>query len=123
MNVYFSDDYTEADFIVVNAGLHILFWTYARFVEEDEAGRYRALSHLCALNLETALANLPLHLPATSDHILALVSGVCHLHSVILSPANHRVGILCNGAIEAISVLDTDHEGIRAMPNTRLPPR
>ncbi|KAK0620142.1 fungal-specific transcription factor domain-containing protein, partial [Immersiella caudata] len=75
MSVYFSSDYTEADFIVVNAGLHILFWTYARMVRPDDAERYQQLSRLCAMNLETGLANLPLHLPATSDHILVLLSG------------------------------------------------
>jgi hypothetical protein len=77
MSVYFSDDYTEADFIVVNAGLHIIFWTYARFVKAEEADHYKRMSQLCAVNLETALAHLPLHLPATSDYILGLVAGVC----------------------------------------------
>ncbi|KAK4448419.1 fungal-specific transcription factor domain-containing protein [Podospora aff. communis PSN243] len=75
MTVYFTDDYSEADFVVVNAGLHILFWTYARLVSDEEATQYLQMSRLCAMNLETALANLPLHLPATSDHILALLSG------------------------------------------------
>ncbi|KAK0641369.1 hypothetical protein B0T16DRAFT_214065 [Cercophora newfieldiana] len=75
MSVYFSDDYTEADFIVVNAGLHILFWTYARFGKPEAMEQYLRMSQLCAVNLESALANLPLHLPATSDHILALVAG------------------------------------------------
>jgi hypothetical protein len=77
MNVYFSDDYTEADFIIVNAGLHMLFWTCALYIGSAEADQFKQLSRLCAMNLETVLANLPLHLPATSDHILALIAGVC----------------------------------------------
>jgi len=85
MNVYFSDDYTEADFIIVNTGLHLLFWTYSSFTQ-DEAEEYKRHSRLCAINLETALSNLPLHLPATSDHILALICGVWFLHCAPHTP-------------------------------------
>lgn len=76
MSVYFSDDYNEADFILVNAGLQVLYWTYAVMLQSDEMEDYKRYSRMCAVNLETALANLPLHLPATSDHILALLAGV-----------------------------------------------
>lgn len=85
MSVYFSDDYTEADFIVVNAGLHVLFWTYARIAQPEDVEQHKRMSQLCAANLETALAHLPLHLPATSDHILGLVAGVCLLHQCQIS--------------------------------------
>lgn len=83
LNVYFSDEYSETDFIIVNAGLHSLFGDYSDQVPVEEKGTYRQYAHLCRENLETALANLPLQLPATTDFIVALLFGVsCHLTTV-----------------------------------------
>ncbi len=79
MRVYFSDDYSAADFINVNAGLHALFWACSHLIsiepKQDDYGRF---SDICGKNTEVALANLPLHLPATIDYVMALLSGVCH---------------------------------------------
>ncbi|PYH80442.1 hypothetical protein BO82DRAFT_384489 [Aspergillus uvarum CBS 121591] len=78
LGVYFSENCPGTDFITVNAGLHSLFWDYA--FQLPEAGREEYFGHarLCEANLETALAGLPLHLPATSSTILALTFGAFH---------------------------------------------
>ncbi|RTE75149.1 hypothetical protein BHE90_010393 [Fusarium euwallaceae] len=78
LNVYFSDDYSETDVIIVNAGLHSLFWDYSNYVPAEDKSTYLEYAHLCRENLETALANLPLQLPASSDYIVALIFGAWH---------------------------------------------
>ncbi|KNG83521.1 putative fungal specific transcription factor [Aspergillus nomiae NRRL 13137] len=78
LGVYFSDDYPVADFISVNAGLHSLFWDYAFKLSGEPREEYFGFAHLCRGHLETALADLPLHLPATSSIILALTFGAFH---------------------------------------------
>ena len=76
MGVYFSEDYSESDFILVNSGLHSLFWDRATRVEGKEKEECLRYATMCQANLETALANLPLHLPATADMVVALLFGV-----------------------------------------------
>lgn len=76
LNVYFCDDYSEADFINVNAGLYSLFSDYVSHVAGEEQEEYLSHAHKCRDNLETALSNLPLHLPATPNMILALIFAV-----------------------------------------------
>ncbi|KAI8656887.1 Zn(2)-C6 fungal-type domain-containing protein [Fusarium sp. Ph1] len=78
LNVYFSEEYSETDFIIVNAGLHSLFGDHSDQVPVEEKGTYLEYAHLCRENLETALANLPLQLPATTDFIVALLFGAWH---------------------------------------------
>lgn len=77
LNVYFSEDFSDVDFITVNAGLLSLFWEYA-FVatSEEEKESFLAYANMCRGNLETALANLPMHLSANSNTIVALIFGV-----------------------------------------------
>lgn len=76
LRVYFSEDFSEADFIIANSVLLQLF------IEQSEeiTGKAESLNyaHICRTNLETALVNLPLHLPATSDMISALLLGAFH---------------------------------------------
>lgn len=79
LSVYFADEYSEADFISANAGLLTMFQDYATICaatgsEKEECLRF---SRMCRENLETALANLPLHLPTTADSLIALLLGVC----------------------------------------------
>lgn len=76
LGVYFSDDYPGVDFITVNAGLHSLFSDYAFQLPEDAREEYLGYASSCRANLEVALSDLPLHLPATSNAILALIFGV-----------------------------------------------
>jgi hypothetical protein len=79
LDVYFNDNHSEANFITVNAGLYSLFWDYSFQVVPQEKDECIAYGRLCRDNLETVLSNLPLHLPATSDTILALIFGVSSL--------------------------------------------
>lgn len=76
LGVYFSDDYPDVDVITVNAGLHSLFSDYAFQLSEQHREEYFGFASLCRANLEAALADLPLHLPATSNTIVALMFGV-----------------------------------------------
>ncbi|KAF5689906.1 fungal specific transcription factor factor domain-containing protein [Fusarium circinatum] len=78
LDVYFNDNRFEANFTTVNAGLYSLFWDYSFHVVGEERDEYVAHAHLCRDNLETVLSNLPLHLPATSDTILALLFGASY---------------------------------------------
>ena len=83
LSVYFSGDYNVGDFIMVNAGLHYLFLAFSEWpsLPEEDRDECLQLSRMCRTNLETALSNLPLHLPATQDIILALLLGVsCMSH-------------------------------------------
>ncbi|KAL3259781.1 hypothetical protein ABHI18_005089 [Aspergillus niger] len=75
LDVYFNDNHSEANFITVNAGLYSLFWDYSFQVVPQEKDECITHAHLCRDNLETVLSNLPLHLSATSDTILALLFG------------------------------------------------
>ncbi|KAF5516928.1 putative transcriptional regulatory protein [Colletotrichum siamense] len=78
LEVYFSEQYSEADFIIVTAGLHSIFKDYSIIVSEEERERSLKYSNLCRAHLETALTGLPLHLPANSKTIVALIFGACH---------------------------------------------
>lgn len=63
------------DFIIVNAGLNSIFRDYSSIVSAEKE-RYLGYANLCREHLETALSTLPLHIPATSKGIIALVFGV-----------------------------------------------
>lgn len=76
LQVYFSDTFSQMDFIIVNAGLYSLFGDYGNHVPAEEKDSYLGHAHTCRANLETALSDLPLHLPATSDAVTALLFGV-----------------------------------------------
>lgn len=76
LQVYFSDTFSEADSIMVNAGLYSLFKDYSSHVAPEEKDAYLGHAHACRANLETALSALPLHLPATPNAVTALLFGV-----------------------------------------------
>ncbi|KAF5528556.1 putative transcriptional regulatory protein [Colletotrichum aenigma] len=78
LEVYFSEQYSEADFIIVTAGLHSIFKDYSNIVSGEEKERCLKYSNLCRAHLETALTGLPLHLPATSKTVIALIFGASH---------------------------------------------
>lgn len=77
LQVYFSDNFSETDFIIVNAGLHSLFGDYSRQAPLEDRASYIGGAHVCRANLETALNNLPLHLSPAPDAITALLFGAC----------------------------------------------
>lgn len=76
LQVYFSDTFSETDLIIVNAGLYSLFKDYSSHVSAEQKDTYLGYAHTCRANLETALSDLPLHLPATSDAVTALIFGL-----------------------------------------------
>lgn len=76
--VYFpSDDFSDAYFIIVNAGLYNLFMEEG-VLSQDPALReqYDTYMKLCRANLETGLANLPLFLSPKTENVMALHMGV-----------------------------------------------
>lgn len=76
MRVYFSDDYTISEYIIVNASLHLLFWAFDHLDPSPDVGAHAHYSIMCGKNIEVALANLPLHMPTDMVSIMALMSGV-----------------------------------------------
>ncbi|KAF4885409.1 putative transcriptional regulatory protein [Colletotrichum fructicola] len=78
LNVYFSENHSEYDFITVNGGLYSLFTDYAAQISPEDKKEYQEYARMCRTNLETSLSNLPLHLPASADVIVALLFGTFH---------------------------------------------
>ena len=79
--MYFAtEEYSDATFIVVNGGLFYVFSEYSYTVKDDETREnYRKYLKLCHVNLETALANLSLLMPARMESVEALTLGVSFL--------------------------------------------
>ncbi|KAK7425778.1 hypothetical protein QQZ08_007754 [Neonectria magnoliae] len=80
LRVYFTaGNFSQAAFIIVNAGLYYLFLECS-FVAGDDAtcNEYRAHAQLCQCNLETALTNLSLMLPHNYETIEALILGASY---------------------------------------------
>ncbi|KAJ5665190.1 uncharacterized protein N7477_007638 [Penicillium maclennaniae] len=78
--VYFcTDDYSDATFITANAGLYNVFVELG-FFEKDpvQKEKYQHYLRLCKFNLEAALANLNILMPANFDSIVALTVGAMH---------------------------------------------
>ncbi|KAJ6130313.1 hypothetical protein N7512_003093 [Penicillium capsulatum] len=75
--VYFcTDEYTEATFIIANFGLYSIFVELS-VIDKDAAsrGENQHYMRLCRDNLETALANLNMLMPATMESVMALALG------------------------------------------------
>jgi len=75
LNIYVAENPSIFAFITVNVVLYYLFSAHASEVLETR-DEYLGWSKVCAVNVETALASLPLHLPATKQAIIALLLGV-----------------------------------------------
>jgi hypothetical protein len=76
--VYFcTEDVSDATFVIVNAGLYYIFVEQGYIATDPTAKRKcQEYLHLCQVNLETALANLALFLPAKPESLQALLLGV-----------------------------------------------
>lgn len=76
--VYFSiEDFSDATYILVNAGLYYIFLEQAFDVEDlPLKQQYQNFQRLCQVNLETGLSRLPLFLPGRAESIQALLLGV-----------------------------------------------
>lgn len=66
---------------VVNAGLYFLLQEKASLVEGAQRAQLLEYQSLCRDNLETALTNLPMLVPARKEAIEMLLLGVCLLPS------------------------------------------
>lgn len=78
--VYFAlEEFSQATFIIVNAGLYYLFQEKSVTAESDAAVReYTGYYELCRDNLETGLANLKFFLGASMETIEALLLGASY---------------------------------------------
>lgn len=75
LRVYFSEDASECDRIIANYGLLELFTARSQ-LETEDPGQSQQYALMCRANLESALADLPLYLPATAEMAVALLLGV-----------------------------------------------
>ncbi|KAL4815239.1 hypothetical protein BDW67DRAFT_164736 [Aspergillus spinulosporus] len=70
---------TEADLIIVHCGLYWLFCECSKALTNEETKReYEAQAFVCEANLQTVLANLRFHQPATMDTTYAM--GIASLY-------------------------------------------
>ncbi|KAM7193334.1 hypothetical protein V8F33_007877 [Rhypophila sp. PSN 637] len=77
--VYFAtEDYSLATFILVNAGLTYLFMEKAMAATDTRSAELLKYHYTCRDNLETALSNLPLLMPARMETIKALLLGASY---------------------------------------------
>lgn len=118
LGVYFSEDYSESDFIISNTGMMYLFQEVG-YSKPEGKEREENLSYatMCRVNLETALSNLPLHLPANSGMIRALILGVSlpiypSTHFLILGELTMHPGLSLYRNFKALALLDLDVKGI-----------
>lgn len=97
MNVYFLEDFSESDFILTNAGLLYLFFERAqRSTDKDEREDLERYIPILQGNLETALANLPFHLPLTASMISALLLGA--FHAIEISKPSLSWTLICKAS-------------------------
>ncbi|KAK2038034.1 fungal-specific transcription factor domain-containing protein [Colletotrichum somersetense] len=73
--IYFcTDNFADTTFIIVNGALFYLFMEQAYLAPDADAREeFERYQHICQSNLETALACLPLMLPAKTESIEALL--------------------------------------------------
>lgn len=76
LGVYFSQNYSETDFVTVNVGLYYLFQEYSSIVIETERDKFLQFADMCRNNVDTGLSVLPLYLPPTAGTVTALLCGV-----------------------------------------------
>ena len=76
--MYFAtDDFSLMSWGVVNAGLYFLLQEKAALVSGAQRDELLEYQSLCRDNLETALTNLPLLMPARKECIEVLLLGAC----------------------------------------------
>ncbi|KAH6949768.1 hypothetical protein BKA56DRAFT_606771 [Ilyonectria sp. MPI-CAGE-AT-0026] len=80
LTVYFSQDYSNAEFIIVNVALYFLISdsTLAGLEDGQQGQSCENYRLLCQRNIETALSKLSLYIGATHDMALALALGAMY---------------------------------------------
>ncbi|KAH7115450.1 hypothetical protein B0J13DRAFT_653839 [Dactylonectria estremocensis] len=78
--VYFpTDDFTDATFVIVNAGLYYLFLEQHTFaLDKATKDELEPLIQLCQINLETSLANVSLFMSLKIENVQALLLGTMY---------------------------------------------
>ncbi|CAI7626085.1 unnamed protein product [Penicillium glandicola] len=77
--VYFCiDDYSDAAFVVTNFCLYGILYEYGMEKDSSMREEHQNYIKMCRDNLETALANLNILMPATHESITALALGAMH---------------------------------------------
>lgn len=86
--LYFSTEYpSEASFIIVNVGLRYIFFEAAlKTTDPTKKARYQESCDMCQRNLEIALAQLEMMMPATGENIEALLMSVSNVFLEIIYP-------------------------------------
>ncbi|KAI5863831.1 hypothetical protein GGS23DRAFT_565608 [Durotheca rogersii] len=76
LKVYFSEDYSEAEFIILNVALYFLFSDpHQKTPHPHLETNYQTW---CAANLQKALGGLSLHVRSTHDTVLSLTLGALY---------------------------------------------
>jgi hypothetical protein len=125
--VYFcTDDYSDAAYVISNFGIYSIFYELGS-TDPDPNLREEYLSYIetCRNNLETALANLNILMPATQESIKALAVGVSLLPSSGFSRTSSiliKTGYARTGDLETICRLDPSVNSHAFMPNTWISP-
>lgn len=76
--VYFpTEDFSDAAFIIVNAGLYYMFLEQHSFAQDKATKEeYEPYIQTCRINLETALANMSMFVSAKIETVQSLLLGV-----------------------------------------------
>ncbi|CAG8893549.1 unnamed protein product [Penicillium egyptiacum] len=98
LKVYFDSDFSDTDFIIVNAALHHLAsGTDIRRTGVEYNDEQNTLGSMCQKNVEIALSKLTLYIQPSYDMTLALVLGVIYaIH--VCNPS--LAGVLANAAYQ-----------------------
>ncbi|KAJ5685628.1 hypothetical protein N7536_008247 [Penicillium majusculum] len=79
LKVYFSSDYSHAEFIIINATLNCLASDRVIGQNDTEAyNEHNKLVFMCQTNLETALSKLTLYVKPSYEMVLALILGIVY---------------------------------------------
>ncbi|RAL09064.1 putative C6 transcription factor [Aspergillus homomorphus CBS 101889] len=78
--VYFAtDEFSDAAFIIVHGGLYYVISEYITTVEDPKTREeFQRYLRLCQTNIETALANLSICMPARAEYVEALAMGALY---------------------------------------------
>jgi hypothetical protein len=122
--VYFNtDEYSDAAFVISNYGIYNIFFELGgKDPDLNMREEYLSYVDMCRSNLDTALANLNILMPAIQESIKALAVGVR-----ISSPSrlNHsfilmETGFARTGDLNTIRRLDFSVNCYASVPDTRV---
>ncbi|KAL4776575.1 hypothetical protein BDW60DRAFT_213945 [Aspergillus nidulans var. acristatus] len=104
MTVYFSQDYSDAEFIIVNLALYFLLADSDSTVTGDEVRDRKHAGNrlLCQQNAETALSRLSLYVGPSHNMTLALVLGA--IYAVDISRPSLAWTLICASYQSAYSL-------------------